>query len=120
MDGQKTANAGIAALQFLGNQTVRNGPQTGAAIAFQRAAQDAEGRKPWDQLAGKTLFLEAFADDGNDLFIHEPAHRVADQQLVLRQQSRGVVKIQWIEVRARAAAVGVRHGQTAPGAAALG
>src|SRR5690349_10703667 len=43
------------------------------------------------------MVLEAFLDDGQDLFVDEAADGVLDHALVVREQPADVVEIEWVQ-----------------------
>jgi hypothetical protein len=97
LHGYEAAQARIAALQLLADQSIRHTVQACTAVAFDRTAQQAKLGHAGDQLAREALVFEAVAHDGNDLVVDEFRDRVLNQPLVVAEHAANVVQIDRIE-----------------------
>jgi hypothetical protein len=84
LHGNETAYSGIAALELLADQAIRQRIQPGTAVAFNRATQQTELCDAADELTRKAFVLEAVANDRNHLFIDELRDGVLHHPFVLR------------------------------------
>src|SRR4030095_336425 len=88
LDRSETPDPGIAGLEFLHNQPVRDIVHTCAAILFgQICAQHAELRQTRNQLNRKTSFLETARDDRRDFLFNILPDLGAHQSLFIRKQA---------------------------------
>ena len=67
MHADKTAQAGVAALQLLHHQAVLDVGHSGAAVALEVGAEEAQLAHRRDQFARETAFAEAVFDDGDEV-----------------------------------------------------
>ena len=98
LHGHAAANAAVAALELLADETVRRVAQAGAAVVVQRRAEQTELGEPRHELDGKTFGGEAVGDERRDFAIDEARNRVADQPLVVAEQRSDVEEIERIGV----------------------
>ena len=80
------ANAAVAALQFLHDQSVFDIRHPGAAVAFEAGAIEAQVRHGLDQFLGEAAGAVALLDDGDEVVLDEFAGGVADQAFFVREQ----------------------------------
>ena len=86
LHGDKAAQAGIAALQFLDDQPVRHVGHAGAAVALQVRAKKSQFTQLGHQLQGKRRFAVVFFDDGDDVLVHKLPRRLSRQQFLVIQE----------------------------------
>src|SRR5437667_7853385 len=86
LHGSEAAQAGIAALQLLHEESILDVGHAGAAVAFEICAEETEPAHFGDQLAGKAGFAEAVPDEGKNFVLDELAGSLADQQLLLVEE----------------------------------
>ena len=86
MYADKRANAAVAALQFLHDQSVFDIRHPGAAVAFEAGAIEAQVGHGFDQFLGEAAGAVALLDDGDEVVFDELAGGVADQALVVGEQ----------------------------------
>ncbi len=84
------AHAGVAALEFLHDQSVFDVRHAGAAVAFEAGAVKAEIAHGTDQFAGEASVAVALFDDGDEVVFNEFAGGVADQALIVGEQARRI------------------------------
>ena len=80
------ANAAVAALQFLHDQSVFDIRHPGAAVAFEAGAIKAQVGHGLDQFLGEAAGAVALLDDGDEVVLDELAGGVADQAFVVGEQ----------------------------------
>ena len=86
LHGNKTAQTGIAALEFLGHQAIGDVGHAGAAIAVKIGAEKPEFAKLRNQVLGKRAFAAVLFNDGDDFVVHELAGGLADKFFFVVQQ----------------------------------
>ena len=86
LHADEAAHAGVAAFEFLGDQAVFDVAHAGAAIAFQRRAEEAEIGHGFDQFAGEAAGAIALFDDGDEIVFDELAGGIAHQALFFGEQ----------------------------------
>ena len=86
LHADEAAHAGVAALEFLRHQSVFDVAHAGAAVAFERRAEEAEIGHGLDQFARKAAGAVALFDDGNEIVFDELARGVAHQALFFGEQ----------------------------------
>ncbi len=86
MHADEAAHAGVAAFEFLRHQAVFDVAHAGAAIAFERRAEEAEIGHGLDQFARKAAGAVALFDDGDEIVFDELAGGVADQAFFFGEQ----------------------------------
>ena len=85
LHGNKTAEAGVAALEFLGHQAVGDVGHAGAAVAMEVGAEKSKFAQLRDQMLRKSGFAAVFFDDGNDFVFDEFARSLADEFFLVIQ-----------------------------------
>ncbi len=80
------ADAAVAALQFLHDQSVFDIRHPGAAVAFEAGAIEAQVCHGLDQFLGEAAGAVAFLDDGDEVVLDKLAGGVADQAFFVREQ----------------------------------
>ena len=80
------AHAAVAALQFLHHQAVFDVRHSGAAVALEAGAVEAEVGHRLDQFTGEAAGAVALLDDGDEVVFDELARGIADQALVVGEQ----------------------------------
>ena len=86
LNGDETAQAGIAALEFLVHQAVSDVGHAGAAIALQVRAEEAELAELRDEVHRESGFAIVFFDDGEDFVVNELARGLADEFFFVVEQ----------------------------------
>src|SRR5208282_1067668 len=66
LHADEAAHAAVAAFELLGHQSVFDVAHAGAAVAFERCAEEAEIAHGLDQFARKAAGAVALLDDGNE------------------------------------------------------
>ena len=79
LHGNEAAQAGIAALQFLRDQSVRDVRHARAAVAVKIRAKKSQLAQLGNQVLGESAFAAVLFDDGDDLVVDELAGRLAHQ-----------------------------------------
>ena len=87
LHADKRAYAGVATFQFLHDQTVFDIRHPRAAITFEAGAIETKIGHGLDQFAREASSTIAFFNDGDEIVFNESAGRVADQALIVREQS---------------------------------
>ena len=80
------AHAAVAALEFLGHESVLDGGHAGAAVAVEGGSVEAELAHGLDELFGEASVAVALLDDGNDVLFDEEASVVAHETLVVGEE----------------------------------
>ena len=98
LHAHEAANAGIATLQFLADQTVANRVEAATAVLLgQGGAQQAELGDLRHQFMGEAALVESVADDRDHALVGEPRHRVLDSTLLIGQQGTDVEQVEGIQ-----------------------
>ena len=106
------ANARVAALEFLVDQSVGHVAQPGAAVLLREVgAEIAERAHLGNELGGKAAVHVALANDRQDLGVHEGAHRVANRPLFLGEGGVDVVKVARAGLEGGRAEERISHGR---------
>jgi hypothetical protein len=79
-------HAAVAALEFLGHESVLDGGHAGAAVAGEGGSVEAELAHGLDELFGEASVAVALLDDGDDVFFDEQAGVIADEALVVGEK----------------------------------
>ena len=93
LNGNKAAQAGIAAFKFLGDQAVFDVGHSRAAVAFQAGAEKTEIGHLRDELHRKFSFAVVLLDDGHDGVIDELTSGLASKFFLVAQQGIEVEEI---------------------------
>jgi hypothetical protein len=81
----EAAQRRIAPLKFLADQAGADGIEPGAAIALDRAAKKPHRGEFRNELLGKAVVLECFADDRQHLVVDHSRDRILNHALILAQ-----------------------------------
>ena len=93
LHAHERTHAGVAAFQFLHHQAVFDVGHSGATVAFEAGAVEAEVGHGLDQFAREAAGAIALLDDGNQVVFDELAGGIADQTLVVAEQGVEVDEI---------------------------
>src|SRR5262249_23013909 len=81
----EAANTGVASLELLCHQAVRHAGHSGAAVALQAGAEEAEFAELRNQMHGESGFAAVLFDDGDDFVLDELAGGLTDQFFLVVQ-----------------------------------
>src|SRR5947209_13840299 len=93
MDTEEGADTGISAGQFHHDEPTSQCTHAWAAIALDAAASNIERGKLGNKLKGELSPLPVVIDDGNNLFVREGTHFIANAAFFLGQKFIHQVKI---------------------------
>jgi hypothetical protein len=98
LHADEAADAGVAALELLGDEAVFDVGEAGAAVALDGRAEEAELAHGLDEFAREAAVAVALLDDGDEVVFDEIACGVAGEQLVFRKQAVEAEKVYALEL----------------------
>ena len=97
LHGDEAAEAGVAALEFLADEAVADGVHAGAAVAFERAAEQAEPGDFGNQLPRERVILEVLADHREHAVVDHAGDGVLHHPLLFAQQAANVEQVDRVQ-----------------------
>ena len=93
----ETAQARIAAFEFLADEAIAHGVHARTAEALERAAEQAEPRELTDQFFRKGVILEMRPDDRQHGVVDEARHGVLHHALLFGERGADVVQVEGVQ-----------------------
>ncbi len=86
MHGDEAAEAGVAALEFLCDETIRNVGHAGATVAVEAGAEEAEFAELRDEMLWECAFAAVLFDDGDDFGFDELTSGLARELFLIVEE----------------------------------
>ena len=93
----ETADARVATLELLADESVAHGVESGAVVTLERGAEEAELGEFRHELPREAMFLEGLLNDGQYLGIHQSRDGLLYQALFLAQGCAYAEQIQRVD-----------------------